>query len=312
MDPRARPLVAILCVNWNAGGRTVRWLENLRSIDYPRERLKVYIRDNHSADDSVDRIRRAIGALQQELPPTFFYAATSHPGVTAAFNDLLSYVDPECEVVIRVDNDVELAPDSVMRLIEVMLSDERHGVAGPRVMYAAERTKLNSGAVYINWWGGPNVLVDSQGTVECDVVLGCVMAFRRQLLDRLEHWFRPDLFFFGEEPESCFRARAAGYATVYVPDAVVYHDTKVGSGRHAALSAYLNIRNHVRFHAEAGPAAAYPVYACRTLAGVLWRAVKRRDMAEVRGFIDGILARPIAPSLWERSVNEAQRGRADA
>lgn len=297
-----KPKLALLSLNWNAGPRTVRWIESLGRLAYPLDRIEILIRDNASTDDSADLIADAI--RHGGAPPHItFVRATTHPGVTSALNELLEMVSPDCEIVLRVDNDVELAPDCLDALVEALQANPRAGIAGPRVMYASDQTRLNSGAVYLSWSGAPNRIVDSPSQVECDVILGCVMAFRRELLRRLDYWLRGDFFFFAEEPDVCFRSLRAGFSTLYVPQAVAFHDTKIASNKHPWLSAYLNIRNHIRVHAEYGPRAQYAWYLTRLLAGVVKRSLARGDGAELRGYIAGVLGRPVTQALWQRGIS---------
>ncbi|MCI0343287.1 MAG: glycosyltransferase [Planctomycetales bacterium] len=306
------PRVAVLTLNWNAAAQTARWLESLATVAYPRDRLCAIIRDNASTDDSVERLRALMEQRSADLPPTMLVRGVDHPGVTAAFNEILARLPGDVDYVFRVDNDVRLSPEALPELVRTLQADTGIGVAAPKLLRTAPRDGIDGGAIFVNWWGGPNRISTPDAVTTCDVVLGAVMAFPLRVLNRLSHWFRPDFYLFAEEPDVCARVRGLGLRTVYVPTAVAYHETGSGTGRHPWLSAYLHARNHVRLHAEYGPRAAYVPYLVRTAAAVAWRALSRGEGGEIRGLIDGLLSRAVPRSLWDREIARAQRKRRDS
>ena len=59
-------------------------------------------------------------------------------------------------------------------------------------------------------------------------------------------------FFYFEDVEFCFRARAAGFACLCLPEAVAYHEGGVSIGRRSPRRVYFATRNHLRVASELG------------------------------------------------------------
>jgi len=59
-------------------------------------------------------------------------------------------------------------------------------------------------------------------------------------------------FFYFEDVEFCFRARAAGFGCLCVPEAIAYHEGGVSIGRRSPRRVYFATRNHLRVASELG------------------------------------------------------------
>ena len=78
------PSVAIIILNWNGWADTVECLESVYQINYPN--YHVVVVDNHSSDDSIEKINDyALGKL--EIKSNFFkYDPTNKPIETIQYN----------------------------------------------------------------------------------------------------------------------------------------------------------------------------------------------------------------------------------
>lgn len=296
------PAVSIVICHWNAGVRTERCLAQISDWTLERHEFEVLVQDNASSDGSSDALRGQVEELARGGLPISFTRLDSHPGVTRAFNLALARLSPTSKYVMRLDNDVTLESDGLRRLLAFMESNPRAGVVGPKIMYSAEPTRLNAGAIWLNPYGFRNRMEDTDLPVRCDTLLGAVMLVRRSAIDRVGRWFDPDLFLFAEEPEFCWRVSKAGFEVFYEPRAVAFHDTALSTKKHSDLSSYLNHRNHCVVFNRMFPWRVNAVRNVHLCVRLLARSVRLRTMVPFLGFIDGLAGRPMSDEWWRAQV----------
>lgn len=303
MNPLDCPLVSIVIPHWNAGDRTISCLDQFDSWDFPSSRMDIWVIDNGSTDGSSEKLAERISCLRKRGLPVHYHRFDLHPGLTASLNHSLSLIRPDSSFVLRLDNDVELNPDALSIMIALMQSKAKIGVVGPRMVYASAPDQLNSGAVWINPWGGKNRMLDTLQPTACDTVLGAAMLFRRSALSQVGRWFDPELFLFAEEPEICWQLRQQGYSTYYSPKSLGRHDTARSTGKHSELSTYLNYRNHTLVYARQFPRYVTLLRNLHIIPRILLRCVRYRTTTPWIGFVDGLLARPLDRGWWQEAIH---------
>ena len=90
-------------------------------------------------------------------------------------------------------------------------------------------------------------------TRSVDAVDGCAMLMKRQLLEEVG-LFDEDYFFTFEDLDLCLRSRRAGYTTLSVGDAIVYHQASRSIGAGSIRRLYFAARNHLLVAARQAPA----------------------------------------------------------
>jgi N-acetylglucosaminyl-diphospho-decaprenol L-rhamnosyltransferase len=158
------------------------------------------------------------------------------------------------DVVALVDSDASVGPDALARLANVVLADERIGLAGP--VFAGQAAEASGGkaptltrkaaraAGIVSTYGsmGPP---RPTGAWDVDFVIGACQVFRRQAFDAVGGL--DERYFYGpEDVDFCLRLRKAGWRVVQVPDTLVHHPPR---RRHRSLfnrSGLLHARNVLR------------------------------------------------------------------
>lgn len=296
------PLVSIIIPHWNAGSRTLNCLAQFSNWTYPRESLFVVVLDNGSTDGSSDILTERIAWLRRDGLEIHYRRFSLHPGLTQSINMGLEQLPAETKYVMRLDNDVTLAPDALDVMVRFLEGHPGAGVVGPRIVYASNPERLNAGAIWINPWGGRNRMEDVADPVECDTLLGAVMLARNEALKKIGRWFDPELYLFAEEVEFCWQLRSHGFSAHYVPDAVAYHDTALSTGKHSSLSTYLNYRNHTMVYNQI---TSVPVSIFRHLnlfPRVLVRSARQRSWVVLLGYLDGLCRRPLNDGWWQEQI----------
>ena len=161
-------LVTIILLNWNGYDDTLEALESLYQIDYPN--YNVIVVDNHSTNDSIDKITEyANGNITVETQYTK-YAHNKPIELTHLYEDNLRKVDYTSGVdkkklllienyenygfamgnniaidytlkydnpdyVLLLNNDTIVDSSFLTKMIDVAVSDEKIGIIGPKFYY---------------------------------------------------------------------------------------------------------------------------------------------------------------------------------
>lgn len=242
---RAHPQIAIVILNWNGKQDTLECLASASDLQYPNHRIIVV--DNGSSDGSIEAISSAYPHVT--LIPTganLGFAEGNNVGIRAA-------LDAGAEYVMLLNNDTQIAPDCLDHLHSVFKERPKAGVAGPRVLYMHERTKV--------WFEQAQWNVDkadfafpgqdrdvselTQEPHDTEYVCGAAMMFRAEAARRIG-LLDPRFFLVYEESDWCFRARRAGFECLTVPRARIWH--KIGmsfGGEESPLRTYFAVRNRL-------------------------------------------------------------------
>ncbi len=144
------------------------------------------------------------------------------------------------EVIAVSNNDVEWLPgDGLRPLVEALENGERVGIAGPQLVFPDGSWQRSYGEVPSIRQGLRALLlvelIDNalkarrfragklgQGIRRVEYVDGAFMAIRRECFELLRG-FDERYTFYGEDPDFCWRARRAGWRSVFVPTARIMH-----------------------------------------------------------------------------------------
>jgi GT2 family glycosyltransferase len=140
------------------------------------------------------------------------------------------------EVLVLMNADVQAHPDWLEHLVRAMLADPTIGIAGAKLLYPDGTLQFAGGRVegprgytyHLGWHELDRGQWDTSGDV--DFVTGATLAISRQALERIgyedEKFFPLDY----EDPDMSYRARAAGFRVVLVPQAVAVHHESSTTG----------------------------------------------------------------------------------
>jgi len=257
---------------------------------------RVIVVDDGSPDDTVRRLR-------EEWPAVSVVELAENRGYTQAVNRGVEH--GEAEHLVLLNNDVELRPDFLERLLAPLRADPRTGSAASLMLAPGERSIDSAGvtadptlAGFARLHGRPveeagegPVLTGPEGTAG---------AYRRQawqqvggLDERIEAYM--------EILDLALRLRSAGWQSVFVPDAVGVHlgsrSYGRGSARQRRLAGFSRgylLRRYGVLRGRHGPRALITEALVVTADAAL-----ARDLAALRGRLAGWrAARGLARHAW--------------
>jgi GT2 family glycosyltransferase len=283
-------LASVVIPNWNGADHLPTCLDALRRQTFAD--FDTLVVDNGSTDRSLELLGQCYPKVQViALPRNQGYAGGCNAGMQAARG----------HTVVVLNNDTEVTPTWLEELLSALERHPEAGMATPKVLLWADRTRLHTTGDYVRTNGIP----DSRGVWQVDRgqfddqlyvfgAAGVAPAYRREMLDEIG-LFDSDFGSYCEDVDLSWRAQLAGYRCVYAPRSVLYH--KVSATGRGTLRSFFVARNTIWMLIKNLPAALWHHHrqeivaaqkqrftdACRAWRGAEARATLRGQMASVIG-----------------------------
>lgn len=258
---KTTPRVGVVLLNWNGGVDTLPCIGSLmRGMVKP---WRIVVVDNASTDTSPDDIARA-------FPDVHLIRNVTNIGFASGNNvGIRALLDAGAEFVWVLNNDTEVAPDCLERLLNALERDPGIGAISAKILYADPPDRIwYAGGT----WNPLTMQTGHRGQNETDrgqydqagdtpFLSGCCMLMRASALERVG-LFADEFFIYMEDTDWCLRAARLGVRMRYEPSARLFHKVSaamkrntLGSagGRFSARFIYLTTRNQcwvIRRHAR--------------------------------------------------------------
>lgn len=234
------PLVSVIILNFNGRPVLRLCLEGIQKQNYPN--FEVIVVDNGSVDGSIEMVRKKFSWVTLVVnEKNLGYAEGNNQGVRVARG----------EYVVFLNNDAYPKDDWLSSLVKTAKSDNRIGIVGSKV-FRGKTDLLESAGGWIEYPLGDApprayLKVDNgeyDKKEEVAYVSGAAFLVKKDLTNKLG-CFDSVYFCYHEETDLCWRARLAGYAVIYDPNAVVYHYGSFTTGKLSARKIYWQSRNRI-------------------------------------------------------------------
>jgi GT2 family glycosyltransferase len=232
---------AIVILNWNNGPDTIATVQAIQTW----ETLApiVWVVDNGSQDDSVERIRRECPAVRLLLSDhNLGFAA----GNNLAIRQVLAEGQATC--LLLLNNDAVIGEEGARRLLDT-LSRTQAGIVGPILRDPPPDMDLQAAGGLNPLWRVDTHMRHIPDTVKpyaVDYVPGTAILIAAEVFERVG-LLDEDYFISGEIADFCLRARRHGYRPLIDPTVTVYHDTGRSSELRVAFYTYYFMRNRFLF-----------------------------------------------------------------
>lgn len=238
--------VAIVILNWNGRKLLEQYLPSV--VQYSQgDGVDVIVADNQSDDDSIS-------FLQKNYPQVKIIQLTENHGFAKGYNITLQQV--EADYYILLNSDVEVTPDWIDPMIDLMEADPSIAAVQPKVLSWQRKDEFEyAGAAggFIDKLGFPfcrgrilNVMEKDHGQFDQITNIfwatGACMAVRANYFHKAGG-FDSDFWAHMEEIDICWRLKNMGYKIQFTPYSKVYH---LGGGTLSydnPKKLFLNFRN---------------------------------------------------------------------
>lgn len=213
--------------------------------------FEVLVIDNGSSDGTSEL--RWPGVRIMRLERNIGVAAALNRGIEAAAG---------CEFVALLNNDVELEPDWLARLVVALERHPEAASATGKTLSFHQRDTFDAAGDILMWSGaashrGLGERDDGQYDEPAAVFGPCagIALFRRSAFERIGG-FDEDFFAYQEDTDWCLRAQLVGLSARYEPAAVAYHMGGATTSREPRRYGLLQRRNQILVPLKNYPAAA--------------------------------------------------------
>lgn len=235
-------MIDIIIPNYNGAALLPVCLDALRRQS--RQDFVVTVVDDASSDESISLMRN-------HYPEVAIIELPTNSGLAKAINRAISAT--QHDYIVLLNNDTEADSRWLEHLVGALEAYPEYAFAASKLRLFDRREVLHSAGDGYN----PDGLPFSRGVWEVDrgqydhsidVFGPCAgaAAYRRSALGELAVEgcvFDEDLFMYCEDVDLNLRAQLAGFRTIFVPDAIVYHMLSATGG--GSLASYYCGRNFI-------------------------------------------------------------------
>jgi GT2 family glycosyltransferase len=253
------------------------------------EPTELIVVDNASGDESC--------AVAAELAPEAkIYELSRNFGFPTAVSEGISHSSGEW--ILLINNDVEVEPDVVVRMLESARSADDIGSVAAQMRFAAGERTINSAGIGVDQLGiaydrllGEPPSASETEPVEVFGACGGAAIYRRTMLDQIGG-FDNSFFFALDDADVAWRAQMRGWRCLYDPRAVVHHHHGATIGHGSSLKYFHVGLNRVRMLAKNADDALLRRHGLQMVAYdvayVAYAAATDRTLAPLRGRLKGV------------------------
>lgn len=239
-----KPFVSIVILNFNQLKVSCEFLDSCKHLTY--DNYEIIMVDNASKEDPTLFI-------QNNYPNIILIRNEQNLGFTGGNN--VGIAAAKGDYVFIVNNDTEVTPNLLEKLLEPFENDPSIGVVSPKIKYYSNPTLIQyAGYTPMNPITGQAMAV---GSKQEDLgqhdksgytyfAHGAAMLVKREVIEKVGAF--ADIFFiYYEELDWGERIRRAGYKIYYQAEAEIFHKESVTMGKESPMKAYYHTRNRILF-----------------------------------------------------------------
>ena len=235
------------------------------------------------------------GLVRERFPDAVVIGSGANIGFAGAVD--LGIARARGRWIALVNDDARIEADALSAAVAAGDGDPGVGAVAGQVRFASTPGVINSAGIAIDSLGvaterlaGRPVAAAAHG-IEVFGPTACFALYRREMLDAIGP-LEARFFAYLEDVDLAWRARAAGWRSIYEPAAVAYHHASASSGEGSRLKYYLSGRNRVwllaRNATDAQLARALPGILLYDGAYIAYAALRDRTLAPLRGRVHGL------------------------
>ena len=235
--------VSVIIPTYNLKDDLLDCLDSIFKSDY--KNLEVIVIDNASVDGTADAVKKKFPKVKLIINPR-------NLGVTGGANAGVKVA--KGEYLLFIDHDNILKKDMLTKLVELMESDLKIGIAVGKIYFDEDHTVIWAAGTGINLWTGQIYFRTGKDKGQFDKVEDVQVApanflVRRDILIK-DGVYDSTYVINYEDTDLSFRCRKMGFRCVYTPDAVTYHRIPMnpeGANKRVLSRGYWIGRNRVIF-----------------------------------------------------------------
>lgn len=321
------PKVSLIILNWNGRDYLAPCLEALRAQTFDPARFEIVLVENGSSDGSADFVRtRFADMLKEDAAPRLkLIELAENQGFAGGNLAGLAHCDSASQYIATLNNDTRAEPGWLAALVaalEAHPAAESWAAAGGSMLFEPKgeagtkaKAQIASAGIEVRKDGLAldrrigEFLGEDEHEEEIFGVCAGAALYRREALTQVG-FFDPAFFAYLEDADLAWRLRLAGWRSLYVPDALVWHAYS-GTGKQGSpFKSFQLGRNRVWTILKNWPASllwrhAFSIIFYDLAASVYTLA--KRDIHPLRGRLAALHPRHLRRVLAQRRQIQRQR-----
>lgn len=225
--------VSIIIVNFNGSKDTIDCLKSLEKITY--KNFEVIVIDNASEKSDFENIEEFLKTsklnAKKSCLPAGRYQLKANLGFSGGNNvGIKEVMSLGTDYILLLNNDTEVAPDFLDKLIKVAEENKKGGLFAPKIYFYDEPQRIWHAVCDFSWIGGGKPLQyeeidknpEEKEIKKTKYVSGCAMLIRKDVIEKVG-LLEEDFFMYYEDTDFSLRAKKAGFELLYVPDSHIWH-----------------------------------------------------------------------------------------
>jgi GT2 family glycosyltransferase len=240
-----QPLVSIITLNYNQAAVTAEFLDSSKKLLYPC--FEILVCDMGSSEDPGNIFNGV------DYPNARLLRSTKNLGFAGGNN--WGIRQARGEFIFIVNNDTDLTPDIIQRLIQPFYQNPSIGIVCPKIKYFDDpRIIQYAGFRPMNPFTGRT---SSIGDHETDTgqynisgatngAHGCAMMVKKEVIEKTG-LFPENFFLYYEEWDWSARVQKAGFLIWYQSEATILHKESMTVGKENPMKTYYLTRNRILY-----------------------------------------------------------------
>lgn len=258
--------VFIIVLHYQDKQLTLECLQSLEKIKKKNLQVQILVVVNNPNENLSD--------LARKFPQVIFLETGQNLGFAEGNNVGLRYaLENQADFILLLNNDTEVHPDFLLRLIKAAQKQKKGGLFVPKIYFApgfefhqSRYQKADHGKVI--WFAGgqmdwANIATRHRGVDEVDqgqydrleeteFITGCALLAKRKVFEKIG-LLDKKYFLYYEDADFCQKALKAGFKLFYVPQSKIWHKVAASSQIGGDLHDYFLVRNQLLFGLRHAP-----------------------------------------------------------
>jgi len=239
------PFISIITLYYNQAEVTCQFLASPRNLLF--KNYEILVCDMGSQTDPSEKI------LSGNYPNTRVLLSKKNLGFAGGNN--WGMRQAKGDFIFIVNNDTEITPDLLNKLLEPFKKDEGIGVTCPKIRYYDQPNLIQYAGFspmnnYTGRTKGIGTLEEDKGQYNVSGPTfgahGCAMMVKRKVIEKVG-MFPEKFFLYYEEWDWSSRILKAGFKIWYTAEAVIYHKESLSVGKSNPMKVYYHTRNRILY-----------------------------------------------------------------
>ena len=214
---KSLPLVSIITVNYNGKKYLKNCFNSLFALNYPKNKLEIFMVDNCSQDGSVEYVKNNFPKVKVIKNDVNNYCKANNLGIAQA----------QGQYIATLNNDTKVDKNWLMELVKVIDADKNLGAAGSKLLFMDGRIQSAGHEELPNfYWVDRGCTEEDRNQYNeikevCSLCAGAAL-YRKSALKEINN-FDEDFNMYLEDVDISLRLKRKKWKLLYVPESIVYH-----------------------------------------------------------------------------------------